>query len=89
MNKKSIVVFVSFAAGITSYLFFLLFTNHTLVNELGLIPYWSMIIERMSLITADFFNPGTYLFLGIAYFALILIIGFLIIKNGKTNIIES
>ena len=89
MNKKSIAIFVSFATGITFYLFFLLSTNHVLVRELGLLQYWAMIVIRMSSITADFFNPGTYLFLGIAYFALILIIGFLIIKNGKTNIIES
>lgn len=85
MNKKSVAIFVSFATGISFYLFFLLSTNHILVKELGLVPYWTMIIVRMTLISADFFNPGTYLFLGIAYFALILIIGFLIIKNEKTT----
>jgi len=80
-NVKIIIVFFSFAIGIASYLAYLISNNHDLTTEMGVIPYWDLILTRMSIITPDFYNAGSYLFLGGIYFALILLIGFIIIKK--------
>ncbi len=49
---------------------------------MGVFQYWEMILTRMSIITPDFYNEGSFLFLGGLYFALVLLIGFIIIKKG-------
>jgi len=79
---KKTIVFFSFAIGIGSYLAFLISNNHVLTQEMGVFQYWEMILTRMSIITPDFYNEGSFLFLGGIYFALILLIGFIIIKKG-------
>jgi len=80
-NIKTIIVFFSFAVGIGSYLaLFLIITNHP-KTLYAVVPYWELILTRMSIITPDFYNEGSFLFLGGIYFALILLIGFIIIKT--------
>ena len=79
---KKTIVFFSFAIGIGTYLAFLISNNHVLTQEMGVFQYWEMILTRMSIITPDFYNEGIFLFLGGIYFALILLIGFIIIKKG-------
>jgi len=79
---KKTIVFFSFAIGIGSYLAFLILNNHVLTQEMGVFQYWEMILTRMSIITPDFYNEGSFLFLGGLYFALVLLIGFIIIKKG-------
>ncbi len=79
---KKTIVFFSFAIGIGLYLAFLISNNHVLTQEMGVFQYWEMILTRMSIITPDFYNEGSFLFLGGFYFALILLIGFIIIKKG-------
>jgi len=81
-NKKTVIIFFSFAVGISIYFTFLISNNHILTQEIGVIQYWEMILTRMSIITPDFYNEGSFLFLGGLYFALILLIGFIIIKKG-------
>jgi len=61
---------------------FLITNNHALTNKMGVVPYWDLILTRMSIITPDFYNEGSFLFLGGVYFALILLIGFIVIKKG-------
>jgi len=80
-NLKIAIVFGSFAIGIGSILAYLISNNHTLTKEMGVIPYWDLILKRMTIITPDFYNQGSYIVLGIIYFALILLIGFIIIKK--------
>jgi len=80
-NKKTVIVFFSFAVGIGTYLAFLISNNHVLTREMGVFQYWEMILTRMSIITPDFYNEGSFLFLGGFYFALVLLIGFIIIKK--------
>ena len=84
-NKKTVIVFFLFAIGITSYFAFLILKNHILIQEMGVFQYWNMILTRMSIITPDFYNEGTFLFLGGLYFALILLIGLIIIKKGISS----
>ena len=81
-NKKTLIVFLSFAVGIALYFAFLISNNHVLTQEMGVVQYWEMILTRMAIITPDFYNEGSFLFLGGIYFALILLIGFIIIKKG-------
>ena len=81
-NKKTVILFFSFAVGIALYFAFLISKNHILTQEMGVFQYWEMILTRMSIITPDFYNEGSFLFLGGFYFALILLIGFIIIKKG-------
>jgi len=79
---KKTIVFFSFAIGIGTYFAFLISNNHVLTQEMGVFQYWEMILTRMSIITPDFYNEVSFLFLGGFYFALILLIGFIIIKKG-------
>jgi len=79
---KKTIVFFSFAIGIGLYFIFLISNNHVLTREMGVFQYWEMILTRMSIITPDFYNEGSFLFLGGLYFALVLLIGFIIIKKG-------
>jgi len=81
-NKKTIIIFFSFAFGIVLYFGFLISNNHTLTQEIGVFQYWEMILNRMSIITPDFYYEVSFLFLGFFYVALILLIGFIIIKKG-------
>jgi len=81
-NKKTVIIFLSFAVGISIYFAFLISKNHVLIQEIGVLQYWEMILTRMSIITPDFYNEASFLFLGGLYFALILLIGFIIIKKG-------
>jgi len=81
-NLKTTIIFFSFAVGIGSYFVYLITNNHVLTREMGVVPYWDLILTRMSIITPDFYNEGSFLFLGGIYFALILLIGFIIIKKG-------
>jgi len=85
-NVKTIIVFFSFAIGIGSYFVYLITNNHVLTREMGVVPYWEMILTRMAIITPDFYNEGSFLFLGGVYFALVLLIGFIIIKKGFRRI---
>ena len=80
-NMKTMIVFFSFVIGIGAYFVFLISNNHVLTREMGIIPYWDLILTRMSIITPDFYNESSFLFLGGIYFSLILLIGFIIIKN--------
>jgi len=84
-NKKIIIVFLSFAVGISSYFAFLISNNHALTQEIGVVQYWELILTRMSIITPDFYNEGSFLFLGGFYFVLVLLIGYIIIKKGIGN----
>jgi len=81
-NKKTVIVFFSFAVGIALYFAFLISNNHILTQEIGVFQYWEMILIRMSIITPDFYNEASFLFLGAIYFALVILIGFIIIKKG-------
>ena len=81
-NLKTIIVFFSFAIGIGSYFVYLITNNHILTREMGVVPYWDLILTRMSIITPDFYNEVSFLFLGGVYLALVLLIGFIIIKKG-------
>ena len=85
---KKIIVFFSFAIGIGTYLAFLISNNHVLTQEMGVFQYWEMILTRMSIITPDFYNEVSFLFLGGIYFALIILIGFIIIKKGINSKME-
>jgi len=85
-NKKIVILFFSFAIGIALYLSYLILNNHNLTREMGVIPYWDLILTRMAIITPDFYNEGSYLVLGGIYFALILLIGFIIIKKTVEQI---
>ena len=87
-NKKTIILFFSFTGGIASYLAFLILNNHKLTHEMGVFSYWEMILTRMSIITPDFYNETSFLFLGGIYFAMILLIGFILIKNTFSTEIE-
>jgi len=87
-NKKTTIIFISFAVGIASYLALLILNNHKLTQEMGVIPYWDMILTRMSVITPDFYNETSFLVLGGIYFTLILLIGFILIKKTFTTKLE-
>ena len=90
-NMKTMIVFFSFVIGIGSYFVLLISNNHVLTREMGVIPYWNLILTRMSIITPDFYNEGSFLFFGAIYFALILLIGFIIIRKitGKIRPTET
>ena len=81
-NLKTIIVFFSFVIGIGSYFVYLITNNHALTREMGVAAYWDLILTRMAIITPDFYSEGSFLFLGGVYFALIVLIGFIIIKKG-------
>ncbi len=85
-NIKTIIVFFSFVIGIGSYFAFLISNNHDLTRELGVVIYWYLILSRMSVITPDFYNQISFVILGGIYLALILAIGFIIIKKAKWQI---
>ena len=80
-DKKTIIIFFSFAIGIALYLAFLISNNHMLTQKMGVIQYWDMILTRMSIITPDFYNETSFLIFGIMYFSIILLIGFILIKK--------
>lgn len=85
-NMKTIIAFFSFVIGIGTYFAFLISNNHEQTGELGVVIYWYLILTRMTVITPDFYNQVSFVFLGGIYIALILSIGFIIIRKAKWQI---